>query len=177
MYKVRCASAALHKNAVLICCSRYSADLGPSVSALMRHSNCHWSWADCTQGFDGYRAFACILLPWKWQPFWCTASIDFHCAPKWLPWWLPRCCYVVMCKRSIGVKVWPGGRALQWSEMGLVLLIFMAIPTDLYFNVCTKLSTLYKLLTAAHNFTHSIIIDHSITRTSLIHLSILPTGY
>ena len=35
------ASAALHRNAVLICCSRYSADLGPSVSALMRHSNCH----------------------------------------------------------------------------------------------------------------------------------------
>ena len=29
------ASAALHRNAVLICCSRYSADLGPSVSALM----------------------------------------------------------------------------------------------------------------------------------------------
>ena len=28
------ASAALHRNAVLICCSRYSVDLGPSVSAL-----------------------------------------------------------------------------------------------------------------------------------------------
>ena len=41
------------------------------------------------------RAFACILLPWKWQPFWCTASIDFHCAPKWPPWWLPSCCYAV----------------------------------------------------------------------------------
>ena len=26
---------------------------------------------------------SCILLPWKRQPFWCTASIDFHCAPKW----------------------------------------------------------------------------------------------
>ena len=23
------------------------------------------------------RAYACILLPWKWQPFWCTASIVF----------------------------------------------------------------------------------------------------
>ena len=30
-----------------------------------------------------YRAFACILLPWKRRPFWCTASIHFHCAPKW----------------------------------------------------------------------------------------------
>ena len=38
---------------------------------------------------------ACILLPWKWRPFWCTASIDFHCAPKWPPWRLPSCCYAV----------------------------------------------------------------------------------
>ena len=37
----------------------------------------------------------CILLPWKWRPFWCTASIDFHCAPKWLLWRLPSCCYAV----------------------------------------------------------------------------------
>ena len=37
-----------------------------------------------------YRAFACILLPWKQRPFWCT---DFNCAPKWPPWRLLSCCY------------------------------------------------------------------------------------
>ena len=25
----------------------------------------------------------------------CTASIDFHSAPKWPLWWLPSCCYAV----------------------------------------------------------------------------------
>ena len=42
-----------------------------------------------------YRAFACILLSWKRQPFWRTASIDFHCAPKWPLWRLPSCCNAV----------------------------------------------------------------------------------
>ena len=29
-----------------------------------------------------HRVFACILLPWKRQLYWCTASIAFHCAPN-----------------------------------------------------------------------------------------------
>ena len=41
------------------------------------------------------KAFACILLPWKLSPFWYTASINFHCSPKWPPWQLPSCCYAV----------------------------------------------------------------------------------
>ena len=41
-------------------------------------------------------AIECLLLPWKQRPLWCTASIDFHCVPKWLPWQLLSCWQVAV---------------------------------------------------------------------------------
>ena len=52
---------------------------------------------------SSYRAFACILLPWKWRPFWCTPSIDFSMCTKMAAMAVAKllpCCDII-CKRSI----------------------------------------------------------------------------
>ena len=47
-----------------------------------------------------------------------TASIDFHCAPKWPPWQLPCCCYAVT-----SYAISDEGCMDGWSGLSVSLLL------------------------------------------------------
>ena len=47
--------------------------------------------------------------PWKWQPFWCTASIDFAKPLSW---------YDIICEHSIG-------KFLVWTYWSVVYFVLM----------------------------------------------------
>ena len=64
----------------------------PNYTFQMQKYNFHTSVQLCLWWSKTRRVFACILLPWKRQLYWCTASIAFHCAPNGCNVKLLLCC-------------------------------------------------------------------------------------
>ena len=82
-------------------------------------------------------AFACILLPWKWQPFWYTASILCTITAAMAVANLLLCCDII-CKRFIllvdGVEVY--GRKLIFELPRNDVLCTMPISYRSWKNRC-----------------------------------------